>query len=234
MDEARTLEVCVDSIESALAAQKGGAHRIELCDNMQEGGTTPSIGTIALARRLCDIPIHVMIRPRGGGFCYSENEFEVMKMDIQHTKNLGADGIVFGVLKPDATIDMERCAEFAALARPMSITFHRAFDVVRDAAPSLEALIQLGVDRLLTSGQKPSALEGLSLVTELVKQARERIIIMPGAGITHQNISQIMRQAGVSDVHVYGAATVPVAMQSEDARRITDAGQVKSILAAMR
>jgi copper homeostasis protein len=229
MNDNLILEVCVDSVESAIAAQDGGAQRIELCDNMLEGGTTPSIGTITLARRHCEIPIHVMIRPRGGDFRYTEPEFEVMKVDIEQAKKIGVDGVVFGMLMPDGAIDLDRCAELVALARPMRVTFHRAFDVARNPHQSLEDLIRLGVDRLLTSGQEKSALEGLNFITELVKQANDRIIIMPGADITQQNIKQIVRQSGVTEAHVYSAVTQP----SEDSRRVTDAGRVASLLAVM-
>jgi copper homeostasis protein len=229
MNDNLTLEVCVDSVESAIAAQDSGAHRIELCDNMLEGGTTPSIGTITLARHHCDIPIHVMIRPRGGDFRYTEIEFEVMKVDIEQARKIGVDGVVFGMLMPDGAIDTERCTELVALARPMRVTFHRAFDFVGDPHQSLEDLIRLGVDRVLTSGKQSSALEGLKLITKLVKQANDRIIIMPGAGITQQNIKQIVRQSGVTEAHVYSAVTQP----SEDSRKVTDAGRVASLLKAL-
>lgn len=229
MSEKLILEVVVDSVESAVAAQQGGAHRLELCANMLEGGTTPSAGTIALTRQDCDLPLHVMIRPRGGDFCYSDVEFEIMKYDLVHAKELGADGVVFGLLRPDGSIDVERCTELVKLARPLSVTFHRAFDAARDPFQSLEAIIGLGIERLLTSGQQKSALEGLDLITELVKRAQERIIIMPGGGVTEGNINKIVRQSGAKEAHVYGAVT----KLSEQGHLVTDAGRVVSFLDAV-
>ena len=228
-NETFTLEICVASIESAIAAQKGGAHRIELCDNMLEEGTTPSAGTITLARQHCDIPIHVMIRPRGGDFCYSDVEFEIMKIDIENAQELGADGVVFGVLRPDGVVDVERCTELVALARPLAVTFHRAFDVARDPFQALEAIIGLGIERLLTSGQEESALEGLDLISELVQRAGGRIIIMPGGGITQGNINYIVQQSGVKEAHVYSAVIRP----SENGHKIADAGLITSFLKAI-
>jgi copper homeostasis protein len=224
-----TLEVVVDSVESVMAAQQGGAHRLELCANLLEGGTTPSAGSIAITRQHCDLPMHVMIRPRGGDFCYSDVEFEMMKVDITRAKELGADGLVFGILRPDASIDRERCAELLTLARPLSVTFHRAFDVARDPFHALEVLISLGFERLLTSGQEKSAFEGLGLITELVKRAGGRIIVMPGGGVTERNINQIVRQSGVTEAHVYSAVTEP----SEHGQQVTDAGRVASFLDAL-
>src|SRR5438445_9519302 len=147
------IAVCVDSVESAMAAEAGGAERVELCDNLMEGGTTPSAGAVAAARKKLEIKFHVIIRPRGGDFCYSDVEFEVMKRDVEFAKQLGADGIVIGILLPDGAIDVTRTRELIDIARPMSVTFHRAFDMTRDAFAALETLIDLGIDRILTSGQ---------------------------------------------------------------------------------
>ncbi|MGH9764286.1 MAG: copper homeostasis protein CutC, partial [Blastocatellia bacterium] len=148
-----TIEVCVDTVESAIAAQRGGADRIELCGNLIEGGITPSIGAIEMVRKNLSIPLHVVIRPRGGDFLYSDIDFEVMKRDIELVKWLGADGVVFGVLTPRAAVDVERTEDLIARARPLSVTFHRAFDMTRDPYQSLDDLIALGVNRVLTSGQ---------------------------------------------------------------------------------
>lgn len=155
------LEICIDSVHSAIAAQEGGAVRVELCDNLFEGGTTPSAGCIQLVRENIHIDLNVIIRPRGGDFLYSPLEFEIMKQDIKIAKQLGANGVVLGILNKDGTIDQKRTAELIALARPMTVTFHRAFDVTRDPFEALEQLIDLGVDRILTSGQENTVLEGM-------------------------------------------------------------------------
>ena len=201
MTDQLIIEVCVDFVESAMAAEQGGADRVELCDNLLEGGTTPSAGTIELARENLDLGLQIMIRPRGGDFCYSDIEFEIMQRDIDMAKNLGADGVVFGLLKPDGSLDMERSAALVEQSRPLSVTFHRAFDVSRDAHQSLEDLISLGVDRILTSGQAFSVLEGLDLIAELVHIAGDRIIIMPGGG-TERNVQKVVEITGVKEIHV--------------------------------
>jgi copper homeostasis protein len=194
-------EVCVDSAEAAVAAQEGGAHRVELCSDLLEGGLTPSHGTLAVARRYLHIGIMAMVRPRGGDFCYTDTEFAVMREDLLAAKNLGATGVVFGLLSPNGTIDRERTAELIALARPLPVTFHRAFDVSRDPFESLEVLIALGVDRVLTSGQEPSVLEGLDLIVKLVDRAAGRIIIMPGGGITERTVGRISPVCGATELH---------------------------------
>jgi copper homeostasis protein len=213
-----TMEVCSDSIEGARAAQQGGAQQVELCDNLIEGGTTPSAGTIAVARQQLDIELNVMIRPRGGDFCYSELEFEVMKYDIQQAKQLGANGVVIGLLNPDGSVDRERTAALVELARPLRVTFHRAFDMSRDPQTALETLIELGLDRVLTSGQEASALEGLELITRLVQQAAGRIIVMPGGGINERNIQKIIAQSGATNIHITGRHTVESAMNYRNER----------------
>ena len=202
------LEACVDSVEAAVAAQLGGADRVELCADLLEGGCTPSPGVIQLARKLLDNRLHVMIRPRGGDFCYSEVEFEVMRLDIAFAKQAGADGVVIGILNPDGTVDAERTRALMEPARPMSVTFHRAFDVTRDPFEAMETLIGLGVDRILTSGQEPAVLEGLDLIADLVRRAGDRVIIMPGAGITERNFGKIVAQSGAREFHVYAPATL--------------------------
>jgi len=202
------LEVCVDSVESAVAAGRGGADRVELCDNLFEGGTTPSAGAVALAREHLSIQLHVMIRPRGGDFLYSPIELAVMRRDIAEAKRAGADGVVFGVLTEQADVDVERTRELVALARPLGVTFHRAFDVTRDPHESLERLVETGVDRVLTSGQDVSALDGLDLLVDLTSRAGERIVVMPGGGVTERNIARIVATTSAREVHVSGRVRV--------------------------
>lgn len=196
-----TFEVCVDSAEAAVAAQEGGAHRVELCSDLLEGGLTPSHGTIRVARARLRIGIMAMVRPRGGDFCYSDIEFAVMREDLLAAKGLGIDGVVFGLLNPDGTIDRNRTAELIALARPLPVTFHRAFDVSRDPFEALDTLIELGVDRVLTSGQEPSVLEGLDLITALVTRAAGRLVVMPGGGITERTVGRIAATSGARELH---------------------------------
>lgn len=196
------IEVCVDSVKTAVAAEAGGAARVELCDNLAEGGTTPGAGAIAAAREQLRIPLHVIVRPRGGDFCYSDSEFEVMKRDIALAKQLGVDGVVIGVLLQDGSVDVERTRALIALARPMSVTFHRAFDMTRDAFEALDALIDLGADRILTSGQQPSVVEGLALITELVERAAGRIVIMACGGVDDRNAARVVAQSRVRELHV--------------------------------
>ena len=196
-----TFEVCVDSAEAAIAAQEGGAGRVELCSDLLEGGLTPTHGTLKVARERLRIKIMSMVRPRGGDFCYSDVEFAVMREDLLAAKALGADGIVLGLLRPDGTVDRDRTRELVALARPLPVTFHRAFDMTRDPFEALDTLIDLGVERVLTSGQEPSVVEGLALITELVRRAAGRIIVVPGGGITARNVDRVVRESGVSEVH---------------------------------
>lgn len=196
-----TFEICANSAESCVAAQQGGAQRVELCASMPEGGTTPSYGEVKLARRLIDIRLHVIIRPRGGDFLYSPLELDIMEEDIRMARELGADGVVFGCLTPDAQLDMPAMQRLMQAAEGMSVTFHRAFDYVKDPQAVLEELIALGVDRVLTSGQRPTAFEGASLLNALVKQADGRIIIMPGCGVNEQNIAELARLTGASEFH---------------------------------
>ncbi len=196
-----TFEVCVDSAEAALAAQDGGADRVELCSDLLEGGLTATYGTLKVARERLHIKIMAMVRPRGGDFCYSDVEFAVMREDLLAAKSLGADGIVFGLLQPDGTIDRDRTRELVQLARPLPVTFHRAFDMTRDPFEALDVLIDLGVDRVLTSGQEPSVIEGLALLAELAKRAGTRIIVMPGGGITARNVARVVGEAGVKEIH---------------------------------
>lgn len=198
------LEVCIDSLESGINAQRGGADRVELCDNLYEGGTTPSMGMIKVMREKLSIKLMVIIRPRGGDFLYSEEEFDVMKADILNVKEAGGDGVVIGLLLSDGEIDIDRTKELVELARPMSVTFHRAFDVTPDPMKALDEIISTGADRLLTAGQQNMVPDGVELVKELVSYADGRIIIMPGAGIDADNIEEIAGKTGVTECHITG------------------------------
>lgn len=195
------VEICVNSVESAIAAQNGGADRVELCDNLLEGGTTPSAGSIEIARRLLNIKLHIIIRPRGGDFLYSDTEFEIMKRDIETAKTLGVDGLVFGILDKNGDIDKERTAELIELSRPLTVTFHRAFDVCRDAFQGLEDLIYLGADYVLTSGQEATGIEGSDLIAELVERADNRIKILGCGNLNERNIARFIEKTKVKEVH---------------------------------
>jgi copper homeostasis protein len=201
-------EICVDSIDGAVAAERGGGNRIELCDNLLEGGTTPSFGIIRRAVETLEIPVNVIIRPRGGDFCYSQNEFAAMKYDIQVVKELGANGVVIGLLQENGEIDAERTRDLVELARPLNVTFHRAFDMARDPYKALEVLIDLGIDRVLTSGQEASVLEGLDTIKALVQQAGDRIIVMPGGDITDRNFTKIAKPSGAREFHFAAMSSV--------------------------
>jgi len=201
------VEACVDTIASAIAAGEGGADRVELCANLIEGGTTPSAGTLALARTHLEIPIHVLVRPRGGDFLYSEAEFAVMEADIRQALAAGADGVVIGALCADGTVDVDRTARLIDLARPMAVTFHRAFDVCRDRGGALEDLVALSVERVLTSGGAAHAPAGAPAIRRLVDQAAGRIGILPGGGITPANARSLVEHTGVLEIHLTGAVT---------------------------
>jgi len=194
-------EICVDSVEGATAARDAGAARVELCASLIEGGITPSRGMIRQARAISGIKLHVIIRPRGGDFLFSPEEFAVMAADIETARAEGADGVVIGQLTADGLIDVPRTRELMSIARPMAVTFHRAFDMTPDPFAALETLITLGVERVLTSGQEASVLEGLPLITELVRRAGDRIIVMPGGGITPRNVDRIVGAAKSSEIH---------------------------------
>ena len=206
------IEACVTSVSCALGAQEAGALRVELCDNLHQGGTTPGPGSIIAARALLDIGLNVMIRPRGGDFLYTDLEFEIMKTEVAYCSRHGVDGVVFGILRADGMVDVDRCAELVELAGTMSTTFHRAFDMTCDPIASLNDLIALGIDRVLTSGQRPSALEGIDLIAELVREAGDRIIIMPGVGIDADNVAEVIRRSGAREFHVYTQTVKPSLM----------------------
>src|SRR4051812_9304364 len=196
------VEICVGDLESALAAGPGGADRVELCDHLEVGGTTPGAGTIAEACRRLAIPVHVLVRPRGGDFVHTEAELAAMRYEIELARKLGAAGVVIGLLKPDATIDREQTAALVDLARPMSVTFHKAFDQTPDLEQSLDTLVALGVDRVLTSGGRPTALEGTEALKRLVEQARGRIAILAGGRLSPKNLPAILAGTGVREVHL--------------------------------
>lgn len=194
-------EVCANGLQSALNAQMGGASRIELCENLEAGGLTPAKEIIRDALRLLQIPVHVLIRPRAGDFCYTEEEFSMMKESVGTCKRLQAHGVVFGILNRNLSIDESRCAELIALSRPLTLTFHRAFDVVKEPFHALEKLWQLGFDRVLTSGQQENALKGADLIRQLVDNAAGRISILAGGGVTEENITTLVKTTGTHEFH---------------------------------
>jgi copper homeostasis protein len=194
-------EICVDSVAGVRAAKAAGAHRVELCADLLEGGLTPSRGMIRQARTVSGIGLQVIIRPRGGDFLYDDDELAVMAADIDAAKAEDAEGVVIGLLTADGDIDVARARALIAQARPLSVTFHRAFDMTRDPFKALETLIGLGVDRILTSGQEASVLEGLPLIAELVRRAGDKVIIMPGGGITQRNAARIIAEARPREMH---------------------------------
>ncbi len=202
------IEVCATSINSAIAAERGGAKRIELCDNIHEGGTTPSFANISLAQELLNIDVCVLIRPRGGDFLYNDLEFQLMKRDIEMAKGIGVTGVVIGILDKNGLVDMRRMKELLDIARPMHVVFHRAFDMAADPLIAFNQLLELGVDRLLTSGQRNTAIEGVGLIRKLVSIADRRIDIMPGSGINTVNFKDLVEKTGALDFHLTGRGIV--------------------------
>jgi copper homeostasis protein len=201
MSDPVLIEVCVDSVESAVAAERGGAGRVELSSALLEGGVTPSAGLIELARGRTSIGLHVMVRPRGGDFCYTQEEFETMKRDIVAAQKLGADGVALGILQPDGSVDTARTRQLVQLARPLDVTFHRAFDMASDFFRALEDICSTGANRILTSGGARTALRGADRIAHVVREARGRVVIMAGGGIDGGNAASIMEQTGVREVH---------------------------------
>lgn len=210
-------EICVDSVAGVRAAMDAGADRVELCANLLEGGITPSRGMIRQARAISGIGLNVIIRPRGGDFLFDADEFAIMRADIETAKAEGADGIVIGQLTAAGEIDIARTRELIALARPLSVTFHRAFDMALDPFLALETLIELGVNRVLTSGHEATVLEGLPLIAELIRRAGERIVVMPGGGITARNIDRIVAVTKPREIHF--AALEPAASDMQFRRQ---------------
>ena len=205
MSQRSKIEICANSVESAVKAQEGGAYRVELCAGIPEGGITPSFGEIRMARQLLQqTKLHVIIRPRGGDFLYSQLEQEIMLHDIKVARQLGADGVVFGCLTAEGNVDVPAMKKLMNAVGDMSVTFHRAFDMCRNPKEALEQIIELGCTRILTSGLEPNAVQGIPLLKQLVEQADGRIIIMPGCGVNPSNILQIAEETGAHEFHFSG------------------------------
>lgn len=241
-------EVCANSVESCLAAQAGGADRVELCAGIPEGGTTPSYGDIATARELLThTRLHVIIRPRGGDFLYTPLEQRIMLKDIENARRLGADGVVFGCLTPEGDIDIALMKQLLEAAQGMSVTFHRAFDVCRQPKQALETLIQLGCHRILTSGAQPTAEQGIPLLKELQSQADGRIILLAGCGVNENNIARIASETGIREFHFSAREQLTSGMQfrneavsmggtvciDEYSRPVTTAERVRKTIGAL-
>lgn len=236
------LEIAANSVASALAAEAGGAARVELCSALEVGGVTPSHATIAIARERLSIPVHVLIRPRAGDFVFDDLECEVMRRDIETCKASGCAGVVIGVLTADGEVDSPRCRALMDAARDLSVTFHRAFDFARDPLAALDAIIELGCRRLLTSGQADDALAGAPLIRTLVERADGRITVMPGGGITARNIAAIAAATGAHEFHASAKVRVGSRMRGanshlremDDSDWQTDAGEVRARVVALR
>lgn len=238
-------EICVDSVAGVHAAKAAGADRVELCADLLEGGITPSRGTIRQARTVAGIRMHVIIRPRGGDFLFDDDEFASMLADVETAKQEGADGVVIGTLAADGTVDVARTRALIAAARPLAVTFHRAFDMTPDPFAALETLIGLDVDRVLTSGQEATVLEGLPLIASLVERAGDRIIIMPGGGITPRNVGRIVAAARLKEMHFAALENMAGGMRfrrehvfmggelrpAEYDRLVTSAESIRSVMA---
>lgn len=201
-------EVCVESIEGAIAAERGGADRLELCSELILGGISPSVGLLREVIAATSLPVMVMVRPRAGNFCYSPAEIEMMVREIEFLKDESIAGVVFGVLADDGSVNIDVCKRLTKLARPMSVTFHRAFDWARDAEVAVDDLIHVGVDRVLTSGQQPTAAEGLPLLKSLASRAADRLVIMPGSGVSEHNVSTILGEVATREIHFSGSVAV--------------------------
>jgi len=236
----KKLEVIAFNVQSCHDAALAGAHRIELCDNPSEGGTTPSYGFIKAARAQASIELYPIIRPRGGDFLYSDDEFNIMKDDIRVCRQLGCDGVVIGMITADGRIDKDRCARLVELAYPMGVTFHRAFDRTRDLFESLEDTISIGCERILTSGGVPSAMDRIETLAQLITTAEERIIIMPGSGIRASNIAALAKKTGAVEFHSSARKATPSLMQyhatsmQEELKSFSlDTEEVANMLAAL-
>ncbi|OOG62256.1 copper homeostasis protein CutC [Rhodanobacter sp. B04] len=236
------LEIAANSVASALAAQDGGAGRVELCTALELGGLTPSHAQIALARERLHIPLYVLVRPRAGDFLYSDIECETMLRDIEACVALGCDGVVLGALDAEGRVDAARCRTLIAAAGKLGVTFHRAFDLSRDPAQALEAIVALGCERVLTSGAQASAAEGAALIRDLVVQANGRVVVMPGAGITTQNIVALATATGAREFHASAKGQLPSGMQHrrmllsdmEGGELRSDEGQVRALASSLR
>jgi len=195
------VEICVDSVESATAAERGGAQRVELCSDLLEGGVTPSAGLVSIVRQQIDIGVFVMIRPRGGDFCYTDLEFGIMQQDIRQARDLGADGIILGVLDRQARVDVARTRKLVELAGPLPVTFHRAIDMTPDPRAALEDVVATGAARVLTSGGAPKVTKGLAVVARMVETAGDRLAVMAGGGITPETIAGVAEATGATEFH---------------------------------
>lgn len=247
-DATVTIEICVEGIDDAIAAEAGGADRVELCASLLEGGITPSDGTIRQTCRRLAIPVHVMVRPRGGDFLYSQAEFATMLDDVARLRETGAAGVVFGCLNPDGTVDEARTRALVAAARPLRVTFHRAFDVTAEPGAALEALIRCGVDRVLTSGQQPNAVRGIPLLASLARQAAGRIAVIGCGDLREATIARVRRDTGLRELHFAALAerasmmthrNEAIAMGGAGTTReyrqpYTDSALVRRIIAAAR
>lgn len=207
------LEVCVDSVESAIAAKKGGAKRLELCGNLIIGGTTPTISLFQAVRESVDIKIHVLIRPRFGDFCYTDTEFSIICEEVRRFRELGADGVVIGILRPDGSLNIEQMQKLMKETGNMSVTMHRAFDVCRDPIQTLEECVELGIDTILTSGQEKNCLVGATLLRQLQEIAKGRIKILCGAGISSANLEELCRITGLNQFHMSGKIVLDSSME---------------------
>jgi copper homeostasis protein len=206
------IEACVDSVASALAAERGGAGRLELCDALHDGGTTPSAGMISAVKAAVRIPVFVIVRPRGGGFVYTYEEVAVMRLDIEAARMLGADGIVAGTLTSDARVDEDQMRALMAAAKDLPVTFHRAFDFARDREEALETLMRLGVRRVLTAGGASSAIEGVEAIRALAKRGAGHIAVMAGGGVREETVQEIVHRTGVREVHIRGTRPARISM----------------------
>lgn len=242
------VEACVDAIDAALEAERGGAGRIELCGELLQGGVTPSAGLIGAVRDRLAIPVFVLIRPRTGDFLYSDDERDVMRRDIALAKSFGAHGVVIGALTRAGDVDDELTRMLIDIARPMDVTFHRAFDFARDQDAAMDALLEAGVDRLLTSGGAPTAREGAVALARLVRRADRKMTILAGGSITSGNAAEVVRVSGVSEIHVRAALRASSAMEHRRAgvslaraaspddyeRMVTRSDEIARIVAASR
>ena len=236
------LEIAANSIASALAAQEGGAGRVELCAALELGGLTPSYAQIALSREKLSIPLYILIRPRAGDFLYSDLECETMLRDIEACAKAGCDGVVLGVLDADGNVDVPRCHSLISAAGEMGATFHRAFDLARDSLAALEDVIALGSERVLTSGAQITAIEGVVLIRQLIELAAGRIVVMPGAGVNAKNIGELVARTGASEFHASAKQLhesrmrrrPPVPSDMQQGELQSDVEQIRNMVAALR
>jgi len=235
------VEIAVESADGARAAERGGADRVELCAHLAAGGLTPSLGAIETALAAVAIPIVVLVRPRAGDFVYSDAEVEAMRRDVLAARRAGAAGVAIGVLRADGAVDEARTALLADAARPATVVFHRAIDASRDPLEAIDALVRIGVDRVLTSGGAASALEGRETIAAIAKRAAGRLAVMPGAGVRSSNVSEIVAATGAREVHLSAsrierlpAPRVAMGPEAGAERRVVDEDEVRRVVAALR